>query len=92
MKAIEKAGDMRSTYLRSNPPIKKIVHDVPLDSVHRGDAFSPFDAPVQLNASPPLLGDRVVNVSSIGVPSGLIGTVVSIHSNTGYVEVQKLDL
>ena len=35
----------------------------------------------------PRLGDRVVNLTSLGVPFGLRGTVVSIHENTGYVEV-----
>ena len=35
---------------------------------------------------PPRLGDRVVNLHATGVPFGLRGTVVAIHTNTGYVE------
>jgi hypothetical protein len=89
MIAIEKAGDMRTQYLRLKPPIKKRISGIPIDSVFRGDIFSPFDAPLRLNSSPPVLGDRVVNITSSGVPFGLIGTVVSIHTNTGYVEVNN---
>jgi len=31
----------------------------------------------------PRLGDRVVNLTSLGVPFGLRGTVVAMHENTG---------
>ena len=40
---------------------------------------------------PPQLGDRVVNLYATGVPFGLRGTIVAIHSNTGYTEVNILD-
>ena len=43
---------------------------------------------VSFNGSePPELGDRVVNLYATGVPFGLRGTIVAIHSNTGYTEV-----
>lgn len=43
---------------------------------------------VSFNGSePPQLGDRVVNLYATGVPFGLRGTIVAIHSNTGYTEV-----
>ena len=87
MQGIERAGDLRTQYLQQHPPTKKLVRGVGLDSVFRGDLFSPFDTPVALNAEPPVLGDRVVNLTSTGVPFGLKGTVIAIHSNTGYTEV-----
>lgn len=37
---------------------------------------------------PPKLGDRIVNLYATGVPFGLRGTIVAIHSNTGYAEVR----
>ena len=37
--------------------------------------------------SPPILGDRVVNLCANGVPFGARGTVVGIHSKSGCVEV-----
>lgn len=46
---------------------------------------------VSFNGSePPQLGDRVVNLYATGVPFGLRGTIVAIHSNTGYTEVNIL--
>jgi len=35
----------------------------------------------------PVLGDRVVNISAVGVPFGYRGTVTAIHASTGYVDV-----
>ena len=89
MTAIETAGNMRTSYLKTHIPEKKLVRDVPLDNLFRGDSLSPFDAPQQINAEPPRLGDRVMNLTSTGVPFSLIGTVVAIHNNTGYVEVMQ---
>ena len=54
----------------------------------QGDVTSQFDAPLLYNLScNPRLGDRVVNLNSLGVPFGLKGTVITIHNATGYVEV-----
>lgn len=86
--AVEKAGDMRCSYMKTHPLQSKIVKNVNVNDIFRGDLFSPFDAPVNLNIEPPSLGDRIVNLTSTGVPIGLKGTVVSIHSNTGFVEVR----
>jgi Xrn1 SH3-like domain len=41
---------------------------------------------------PPKLGDRIVNLYATGVPFGLRGTIVAIHSNTGYAEVSAIIL
>lgn len=88
MKAIEKASDMRMAYLQTSPPELKMLKQVPVDAIFRGDMFSPFDAPLNLNGdNVPMLGDRVTNLTSVGVPFGLKGTVVIVHSSTGYVEV-----
>ena len=86
--AVERAGDMRTSYLKSNPLQKRVVNHVPVDAVFRGDLYSPFDAPVSLNTEPPALGDRVFSLTAVGVPIGLKGTVVCIHAATGFVEVR----
>jgi hypothetical protein len=41
------------------------------------------------NTLQPFLGDRVVNLSCLGVPLGLKGTVVSIHQNAKFVDVSR---
>jgi 5'-3' exoribonuclease 1 len=90
MHAVERAVDVRNSYLaNAGPPRKVIVKSVPCTNVFRGDLSSPFDAPLQLNATAPRLGDRVVNLNSTGVPCGLKGTVVCIHGSTGFVEVSE---
>lgn len=54
----------------------------------QGDVSSQFDAPLLYNLEcGPRLGDRVINLNSLGVPFGLKGTVITIHNATGYVEV-----
>ena len=82
---------------------KIIRKGVPVSSLYRGDDHSPYDSPLELegqntetSASNPLasatqalpeLGDRVINLVASGVPFGLRGTVVGIHSASAYVEV-----
>ena len=87
MNAIERAEDMRVSFIASSGVVKKVVKDVSLDSLFRGDNSSPSDAALSYNISRPRLGDRVVNLNSTGVPFGLRGTVVAIHNSTAYVEV-----
>jgi 5'-3' exoribonuclease 1 len=84
---IERAVEARGAYLKSSGSEKIRVTKVPLDSIMRGGAADASDMPVNLNTQPPSLGDRVVNLSSLGVPFGLKGTVVTIHTSTGFVEV-----
>lgn len=65
-----------------------VAHGIPSDLLFRGDIFSPTDVPpVFENPKYPRLGYRVVNVTSPLVPFGYKGTVVSIHGNSGFVEV-----
>lgn len=84
---IERAVDTRNSYLKSAGGERIRVTKVPLDGIMRGGAADASDVPVNLNKQPPSLGDRVVNISSLGVPFGLKGTVVTIHTSTGFVEV-----
>jgi len=60
---------------------------VPVEDIFRGDYCSMCDITRSQNKTPPVLGDRIVNLTTIGVPFGLKGTVVSIHSSTGFIEV-----
>lgn len=80
---------MRFSYMKTHPLQAKVLKNVNVNDIFRGDLFSPFDAPVNLNNEPPSLGDRVFNLTSTGVPTGLKGTVVAIHLSTGFVEVSK---
>lgn len=84
---IERSVDARNTYLKSAGGEKIRVTKVPLDGIMRGGAADASDMPVNMNTQPPSLGDRVVNISSLGVPFALKGTVVTIHTSTGFVEV-----
>ena len=84
---IERAVDVRNSYLSASGGEKIRVTKVPLDSIVRGGNADVSDIPVNLNKSPPSLGDRVINLSALGVPFGMRGTVVTIHSSTGFVEV-----
>ena len=95
MKAVERAADVRMSTLASNPPDKLVVKNVPVNDLYYADSFSSYDAPLAYNCDDdagtnlikPKLGDRVVNLNSQGVPFGLRGTVITIHENTGFVEV-----
>ena len=87
MKAIERASDVRTSYLAACGPTLTVIKKVPVENLYRGNITTPSDAPASYNGpEAPRLGDRVVNLHATGVPFGLKGTVVAIHSNTGYVE------
>jgi 5'-3' exoribonuclease 1 len=86
-KAIERAADKHASFLATLAS-DRITVRVRLEHLICADnSFSPSDAPLNLNRCPPRLGDRIVNLSSIGVPFAHKGTVVGIHSHTGYIEV-----
>ena len=87
VRAIERAGDVRTAYLAASE--KKIVrvNQVPVEALYRGDTHVPTDVPLAMNTTAPRLGDRVVNLNATGIPFGQRGTVVAVHSSTGYVEV-----
>lgn len=88
VKAVERAADKFSSLLSTLTP-EKVTETIRIDHlICSANVFNPSDAPLNLNKNPPVLGDRVVNLSSIGVPFGLKGTVVGIHSHTGYIDVR----
>lgn len=87
-KAIERAADKLTSHFNTSYP-NKIAEVIAINKlICSANVFNPTDAPLNLNKDPPNLGDRVVNLSSIGVPFGLRGTVVGIHSHSGYVDVR----
>lgn len=79
----------RFTSEEGQQEIKKVVkRNVPVEVLFRDQLYGPFDTPLtSINPNPPELGDRVINLVATGVPFGLKGTVITIHSGTGYVEV-----
>eukprot|EP00604_Paraphysomonas_vestita_P004311 CAMPEP_0174825532 /NCGR_PEP_ID=MMETSP1107-20130205/42851_1 /TAXON_ID=36770 /ORGANISM="Paraphysomonas vestita, Strain GFlagA" /LENGTH=807 /DNA_ID=CAMNT_0016057237 /DNA_START=2410 /DNA_END=4834 /DNA_ORIENTATION=- len=90
--AVERAVDVRVSRFTSEEgqqEIKKVVkRNVPVEVLFRDQLYGPFDTPLtSINPNPPELGDRVINLVATGVPFGLKGTVITIHSGTGYVEV-----
>ncbi len=92
--AMERAADVRTASAAAAAagtemaPKNVLVESVPLDHLFRGGVLNATDAPLTYNDGlHPLLGDRVANLTSTGVPFGLRGTVVTIHKNTRYVEV-----
>jgi hypothetical protein len=91
MHAVERAADVRTSLLNSDEGKETTEHvvktNVPVQVLFREGFCNTFDTPIAFNADPPVLGDRVVNLVATGVPFGLRGTVITIHSNTGYVEV-----
>jgi 5'-3' exoribonuclease 1 len=87
MKAIERAADVMMASINSLGMKKVLVKGVNLDMIYRGSMYSTADTKLEYNQDYPSLGDRVVNLTALGVPFGLKGTVISIHSSTGYVEV-----
>jgi hypothetical protein len=88
---VERAADFRVSHFATDGQneIQKVVkRNVPLNVLFRDQLFSPYDTPLtSINTEPPELGDRVMNLVATGVPFGLKGTVITIHSGTGYVEV-----
>ena len=88
MRAIERASDVRTSYLAASGTSTVVVRNVPVEYLYRGELAQSTDAPLAYNGSAaPRLGDRIVNLKATGVPFGLRGTVVAMHSSTGYVEV-----
>eukprot|EP01035_Chromulina_nebulosa_P019603 gene19603-25508_t len=88
MKAIEEASD---TYHQESIKQKSqtfLSKSISIETLFRNGTHLSTDAPLNFNNSiNPKLGDRVINLTSLGVPFGLRGTVVVIHKSTGYVEV-----
>ena len=51
MRAIERASDVRSSFVSTTGPTLKIMKAVPLDYLFRGDIMSPSDAPGNTSSS-----------------------------------------
>jgi hypothetical protein len=81
VKAIERAADVRVGTINKDIDDKKInykiIENIPLTALFRGNVFDATDAPLTFNDGlSPTLGDRVINLTSTGVPFALRGTVV----------------
>lgn len=90
MAAVERAADVQTAKRKASGAEQAMVKvtGVAVESVfcavHRGVG----DVALTYNQLEPKLGDRVVNLTCPGVPFGFRGTVVTIHSNTKFVEVR----
>ena len=87
MTAIERAADLQTISNNSKGYRKIVVKGVPVEKLYCDVHRSANDTALKLNVLEPRLGDRVVNLTSDGVPFGLRGTVITIHTSTNYVEV-----
>ena len=89
MVAIERAADLQTLNNQKKGFKSIVVQGVPVEKLYCDFHRTPNDTALQLNFLEPRLGDRVVNLTSDGVPFGLRGTVITIHTSTNYVEVRK---
>jgi hypothetical protein len=89
MAAVERAADVQTAKRKAAGAEQAAVtvKGVPVESVFCAVHRSISDVALTYNQLEPKLGDRVVNLTCPGVPFGFRGTVVTIHSNTKYVEV-----
>jgi hypothetical protein len=92
MTAIESTADHYSAINTEKGYTTLVVKGIPIDKVFCNFHRTSQDVALAYNQLEPRLGDRVVNLSSPGVPFGLRGTVITIHSATKYVEVRSLTL
>ena len=90
MLAIEKASDAQTNLKQLKGCANVIVKSIALDSWYCDLHRTSSDIALALNYLEPKLGDRVSNLTAEGVPFGLRGTVIIIHSNTNYVEVNTI--
>lgn len=87
MMAIERAADLQTIENEKIGFMKILIKRIAVEKLYCDVHRTPNDTALKLNNLEPRLGDRVVNLTSDGVPFGLRGTVITIHSNTNYVEV-----
>ena len=83
--AIQRAAEVRASALVMNKSIKTLKLKLPPSAIYKEGSTTATT--VMSSPSPPILGDRVVNLCANGVPFGARGTVVGIHSKSGCVEV-----
>ena len=89
MIAIERAADLQTLNYEKKGYKSIIVQGVPVEKLYCDFHRTPNDTALKINVLEPRLGDRVVNLTSDGVPFGLRGTVITIHNSTNYVEVKS---
>jgi ribosomal protein L35AE/L33A len=88
MAAVERAADVQTSKRKSAPQQAVVkVNGIPVENVFCPIHRTVGDVALSYNQLEPKLGDRVINLTCPGVPFGLKGTVVTIHSNTKFVEV-----
>jgi hypothetical protein len=93
MAAVERAADVQTSKRKSAPQQAVVkVNGIPVENVFCPVHRTVGDVALSYNLLEPKLGDRVINLTCPGVPFGLKGTVVTIHSNTKFVEVQIFPL
>jgi len=85
MKAIEQAANVVAAEKKDY--VKLLVKQIPVEKLYCDIHRTSNDTSLSLNCLEPQLGDRIVNLTSDGVPFGFRGTVITIHSSTNYVEV-----
>lgn len=89
MAAVERAADVQTAKRKTSSEQAVVkVKGVPVENVFCAAHRTVGDVALTYNQLEPRLGDRVVNLTCPGVPFGLKGTVVTIHSNTKFVEVR----
>ena len=86
MRAIQRAADVRAAKLSLARARVTKVSVKTGDLYHFADVANRTSAPRKFVRAP-RLGDRCCNLDADGVPPGLRGTVVSVHSHSGCVEV-----
>jgi hypothetical protein len=89
MAAIERAADVHTTLNQTRGMRTLVVRNIDLDHIYTNLHRTANDLSLTYNTLQPFLGDRVVNLSCLGVPLGLKGTVVSIHQNAKFVDVSR---
>lgn len=90
MTAIERAADVHVSARKASSEQAVVkVKGVPVESLFCNVHRQVEDAALPYNTLEPKLGDRVVSLTCPGVPFGLKGTVVTIHTSTKYVEVRQ---
>eukprot|EP00981_Chlorochromonas_danica_P000482 scaffold98_cov248-Ochromonas_danica.AAC.23 len=87
MAAIERAADVHTTLNQTKGYRTLTVRGIRLEHLYCNLHRTANDLALTFNSVEPALGDRIVNLSCLGVPLGLKGTVVAIHHEGRFVDV-----
>jgi hypothetical protein len=90
MAAIERAADVYTANNHTKGIRSLVVRNIELEHIYCNIHRTASDLSLAYNQVQPALGDRVVNLSSVGVPLGLKGTVVAIHQHGKFVDVSRI--